>query len=188
MKKISLFLSAAIISLSSCSSDSSSSSSGATVDGHHFTITDAKATDNYHFYYTTHSEFDFVLSDGTIDVTAIPQSVYGFETQNASIAISLSAASLGNTFQNGTYQFDENMDIEPPAFSFFDDLTVYIDGNGDHDFYDAQDTVLYAVSGTVTFSGTAPNYTIAYNVMLSNGEHFQYTYNGGFDYVNNRAS
>lgn len=187
MRKISLLLFVAIISLSSCSSDSGGSSSGATVNGHRFTITDAKATDNYHFYYTTHSEFEFALSDGTIDVTAIPQSVYGFETQNASINISLSASSLGNTFQNGTYQFDENMESEPPAFSFFDDLTIYIDGNGDHDFYDPQDTILDAVSGTVTFSGTSPNFTVVFDVILSNGEHFQYTYNGGFDYVNNRA-
>jgi hypothetical protein len=189
MKKTSLFLFAVIFSLSSCSSDDSSSSSSSSdlnINGEDFNITDAKATDNYHFYYETHSEFEFSFADGPITVSAEPDSYYGFETDNASIAISLSASSLGSTFQNGVYQFDENFGLNPPSFSFFDNLTINIDGNNDHDFNDAEDDYLAAVAGTVTVSGTAPNHTIAFDVTLSNNEHFQYTYNGGFDYVNNR--
>ena len=189
MKKISFFLFATIFSLSSCSSDDNSTPSSSTdliVNGDNFNITDAKATDNYHFYYETHSEFSFSFADGPITVSAEPNSYYGFETENASIAISLSATSLGNTFQSGVYQYDENFGLTPPDFSFFDDLTINIDGNNDGDFNDSEDTYLNAVGGSLTVNGTSPNYTIVFDVTLSNNEQFQYTYNGGFDYVNNR--
>ncbi len=188
MKKLSIILLASIFTLSSCSSDDegSSSSSDLTIDGQEFTITDAKAIDNYHLFYdTTHSEFSFALADGPITVEAVPDFYSGFTTENASISMSLSMASLGNTFQNGVYQFEEFGD-EDSNFSFFDTFDVYIDGNGDNDFYDPQDSQLYTTAGTVTVSGTAPNYTLAIDVTLSNDENFQYTYNGGFDYVDNR--
>lgn len=188
MKKLSILLLVSIFSLSSCSSDdnNNNSSSNLNIDGQNFTITDAKATDNYRFYYDTHSEFEFSFADGPITVSAEPDSYYGFETENASLSMSLAMSSLGNTFQNGVYQFDENFDINPPSFSFFDSFTIYVDGNNDNDFFDAADKIFYAVGGTVTVSGTAPNYTLVFDVTLNNGDDFQYTYNGGFDYVDNR--
>ncbi len=193
MKKISILLLASIFTLSSCSSDDNNNDNnnnnpptGLNIDGQEFTITDAKATDNYRFYYDTHSEFAFSFADGPITVSAEPSSFYGYEPANASFTMSLSMVSLGNTFQNGVYQFDENFDIDPPAISFFDHFTIYVDGNNDNDFFDSADKVLSAVNGTITVSGTAPNYTLAFDVTLSNGDNFEYTYNGGFDYIDNR--
>ena len=188
MKKLTLFLFVSIFGFSSCSEDDSgsSSSSGLTIDGQTFLLTDAKATDNYNFYYDTHSEYSFSFSDGPITVTAVPDSFYGFEVDNASIAISLSMVSFGNTFENGVYTFDEGLWADPPANSFFDSLSINIDGNNDNDFNDAVDKYLYATSGTITVSGSAPDYTIFFDVILSNGDAFQYTYDGGFDYVDNR--
>lgn len=188
MKKFSLFLFASLFTLSSCSEDesSNSSSNSLTIDGQTFNINDAKATDNYHFYYDTHSEYSFALADGPITVIAEPDSFYGFETENASIAISLSMVSFGNTFGNGVYVFDEGLWSDPPASSFFDSLSINIDGNNDNDFNDMADKHFYATSGTITVSGSAPNYTLVFNVILNNGNTFQYTYNGGFDYVDNR--
>jgi hypothetical protein len=126
------------------------------------------------------------LSDGTINVLAIPNSVFGFTTDNSSIAMNLSIASLGTTFVPGTYMYDSNMQIDEPNFNFFDGFTIYIDGNKDKDFNDPQDTVLYTTAGTVIVTGTGPNFTLAFDVTLSNGNNFQYTYGNGFHYINNR--
>jgi len=176
-------------SILSCSSDSSSSSSGnqINVGGANYVITEAKAVDNFNFYSTTHSEFNFVLASAPITVTAVPGSVFGFTTENAKFSMNLSIASLGSTFQNGVYQFDENFDSEQPNFNFFDGLTIYIDGNQDGQFNNAQqDKILSATAGTVTVSGTAPNYVLAIDVTLSNNQSLNFTYNQGFDYIDNR--
>jgi hypothetical protein len=182
MKK--LFLSLLIgVSLVSCSdSDRNSGGNQVNVNGTTFNITDAKAVDNFNFYSETHAEYNFVMASAPITIDAIPGTYFGFETDNAKFALNLSIAALGNTFQNGVYQYDENMDFEQPNFNFFDGLTIYIDEDQDG----FEDEVLFATEGTVTVSGTAPNYVLNFDVELSNGQNFNYTYNQGFDYVDNR--
>lgn len=177
-------------SILSCSSDDDSNSNNATginVDGTDYTITDAKAVDNFNFFSETHAEYNFVLASSAIEVTAIPGSVFGFTTDNAKFALNLSIASLGTTFQNGVYQYDENFGFEEPNFNFFDGLTIYIDGNQDGQYNNpTQDKFLIATGGTVTVSGTAPNYVLAFDVTLSNNQTLNFTYNQGFDYIDNR--
>jgi hypothetical protein len=175
-------------SILSCSSDSGSSNSGnqININGTNYNITDAKAVDNYNFFSTTHAEFNFVLASSAITIEAVPGTSFGFVTDNAKFALNLSIAALGTTFQNGVYQYDENMDFEQPNFNFFDGLTIYIDNNQNGSYFDSGDSVLFATAGTVTVSGTAPNYILAFNVTLSNGQNLNFTYNQGFDYVNNR--
>jgi hypothetical protein len=173
----------------SCSSDDSSdnNANGISVDGSNYIITDAKAVDNFNFFSETHSEYNFVLASSEIEITAIPGTLFGFETNNAKFALDLSIASLGTSFQNGVYQYDENFGSDEPNFNFFDGLTIYIDGNQDGQYNNPQqDKILFATGGTVTVSGTAPNYVLAFNVMLSNNQTLNYTYNQGFDYVDNR--
>lgn len=182
MKKL-LVLSTVFLFLVSCNNDDDSqqtNSSALSINGNSYTITSAKAVDNFNFFSDTNSEYNFILSDGTINVTAIPNSVFGFTTDNASIAMNLSISALGMNFVPGTYVYDLNQQPTEPNFNFFDGLTIYIDGNNDKDFTDAQDTVLYATAGTVTVSGTGPNFTLDFNVTLSDGQNFQYSYSNGF--------
>lgn len=189
MKKLifTFILAASILSCSSDDNGSSTNGNQINVNGSNYSITDAKAVDNYNFFSETHAEFNFVLASAPIDVTATPGSVYGFTTDNAKFALNLSIAALGTTFQNGVYQYDENFGFEEPNFNFFDGLTIYIDGNQDGQYNNPQqDNVLVATGGTVTVSGTAPNYVLAFDVEMSNGQNLTFTYNQGFDYIDNR--
>lgn len=188
MKKLILtcFLVASILSCSG-DDDGPNTANGITVDGVNYTITDAKAVDNFNFYSETHSEFNFILASSAIEVTAVPSTIFGFETDNAKFALNLSIASLGDTFENGVYQFDENFSFNQPNFNFFDGLTIYIDGNQDGEFNNQeQDKIFVATGGTVTVSGAAPNYVLAFNVTLTNNQTLNFTYNQGFDYIDNR--
>lgn len=189
MKKLSIFLLVSIFTLSSCSSDSDSNSPSSilTVDDQEFNIIDAKLIDSYGSFYLSKLEYNFVFSDGAITVPENSSFYYDYTTENASISMWLPMISSGNTFQNGVYQFDDNAS-EDTDYLFFSDFVIFIDGNGDNIFSDGVggDYRLQAVSGTVTVSGTAPNFTLAIDVILSNDEHFQYTYNSGFDYIDNR--
>jgi hypothetical protein len=173
----------------SCSSDSDSNNSNQiAVGGANYSITDAKAVDNYNLFSDTHAEFNFVLASSNINITAVPGSVFGFTTENAKFAMDLSIAAMGATFQNGVYQYDENFGIDEPNFNFFDGLTIYVDGNQDGEYNNPQqDKIFLTTGGTVTVSGTAPNYVLAFNVTLSNGQNLNFTYNQGFDYVDNRG-
>lgn len=173
----------------SCSRDSDSSNSNQiAVGGASYSIADAKAVDNFNLFSDTHAEFNFVLASSNINITAVPGSVFGFTTNNAKFAMDLSIAALGTTFQNGVYQYDENFGVDEPNFNFFDGLTIYVDGNQDGEYNNPQqDKIFIATGGTVTVSGTAPNYVLVFNVTLSNGQTLNFTYNQGFDYVDNRG-
>lgn len=171
MKKLILtfILGATFLSCSSDDDSNSNNANGISIDGINYTITDAKAVDNYNFFSETHAEFNFVLASSAIEVTAIPGTVFGFETDNAKFALNLSIAALGTTFQSGIYQYDENFGFEQPNFNFFDGLTIYIDGNQDGQYSNPQeDKIFVATAGTVTVSGTAPNYVLAFDVTLNN--------------------
>lgn len=175
-------------SVLSCSSDSGSSNNSnlVNISGTNYRITDAKAVDNFNFFSTTHSEYNFVLASSPITIEAEPGTSFAFLTNNAKFTLNLSIASLGTTFQNGVYQFDENFDAVQPNFNFFDRLVIFLDNNRNGSYFDYGDNILLATSGTVTVSGTGPNYVLAFDIELTNGENFNYIYNQGFDYVNNR--
>ena len=184
MKNFKLLLLAAVAVMASCSSDDDNNQ-GQNGDfaGVNLDVNDAKATDNFNFFSTTHAEYQFALSDKAITVEASPGTYYGFEVADgAHFAIDVSMAALGGTFTAGAYQFDQNMDAEDPAFSFFDLCTVYTDSNGDG----MLDGVYMATGGTITVSGTAPNFELDFDVEMSNGETLNFTYDGGFDPIDNR--
>lgn len=129
----------------------------------------------------THYAYDFILSDGQINIIQSP-TLIGFTLDNASIIVFLLMNSFGNDFQTGVYNFDQGLD---QYFSFFNVLQVRIDNNGDADFIDAEDVILDATAGTVTVSGTLPNYVLDIDVTLSNGENLTFTYSDSLTYVNN---
>jgi hypothetical protein len=194
MKKL-LFLAISItLFLTSCSQSSSDNSvitptptTGFSIDGTTYSNFNGKVVDNYHFSSTTESSFKFIFSDGSINVSAAPASYCGFTTSNASMAVNLDVFSSDTTILPGTYNFYNGSSSSAPS-SYFRSFSIYLDKNGNHSFNDAQDKVYSATGGTVTISGTSPNYTIGINVTLNNGNNFQYTYNSGFTYVNNRAN
>ncbi len=168
-----------------CSSDSDGggSSSGLTVDGTHYTISDAKMVDNYRLFYESGSEFDFILSNGEITVEADPGTSIGFTVANGTISIDAYLFCQDATLTNGTYTFDEFPESETGYF--FDDLIVTTDSNGDHQI-DSSDNALWATGGTIEVTGSGNNRTLDFDVTLSDGSTLDYTYHSGFDYVDNR--
>ncbi|NHN25428.1 hypothetical protein FIA58_007045 [Flavobacterium jejuense] len=182
------------ILLFSCSKDDNDDSNQAStrlaVNGKSYDISKATAVDNYRFSSDSHAEFDFLMTNGTLNILAEPMSYFGFEATNASILLNVQMFSNNTSFSNGVYTFVQNGNIlDPqPASNFFSQLGIQIDGNNDNDFNDIEDIYLTATAGTVSVLGSSPNYTLAIDVTLSNNENFTYTYNGGFDYYNNRGN
>lgn len=192
MNKLLVFILSTL--LFSCSKDdnenSDQSSTSLAVNGKSYEISKATAVDNYRFSSNSHAEFDFLMTNGTLTILAEPMSYFGFEATNASILLNVQMFSNNTTFSNGVYTYLQNGDIlnPQPASNFFSQLGIQIDGNNDNDFNDTQDIYLTAIAGTVSVLGTSPNYTLSIDVTLSNNENFRYTYNGGFEYYNNRGN
>ncbi|MVO09700.1 hypothetical protein GOQ30_11070 [Flavobacterium sp. TP390] len=182
------------ILLLSCSKDdnddSNQSSTRLAVNGKSYEISKATAVDNYRFSSESHAEFDFLMTNGNLTILAEPMSYFGFEATNASILLNVQMFSYNSSFSNGVYTYVQNGDMlnPQPSSNFFNQLGIQIDGNNDNDFNDLEDSYLTATDGTVTVSGTSPNYTLAIDVTLSNNENFRYTYSGGFEYYNNRGN
>ncbi len=193
MKKL-LFLTTVItLFLTSCSHSSNDtaaitppSTTGFSIDGTTYSNFNGKAVDNYHFSPTTESSYKFIFSDGTINVSASPASYCGFTTSNATMAVNLDVYSSGSAIQPGTYNFYSGSSSSAPS-NYFDTFSIYLDKNGNHSISDPQDRVYHATAGTIVITGTGPNFTVNINVTLDNGNNFQYTYNSGFTYINNRS-
>lgn len=187
MKNFKLLTLALLSVMVACSDDDNQSPQNSGFAGVNLDINDAKAVDNYNLFSTSHAEYNFVMSDKAITVDASPGSYFGFEVADgAKFAIDVSIAAVGSTFTEGVYTFDENIDFEEPNFSFFDACDVYIDTNNNGILGDGGDFVYQAVGGTITVSGTAPNFQLNFHVEMSNGDTLDFTYNGGFDPIDNR--
>jgi hypothetical protein len=178
----------------SCSKDdnenSNQSSTSLEVNGQSYDISKATAVDNHRYSSDSHAEFDFLMTNGNLTILAEPMSYFGFEATNASILLNVQMFSNNTEFSNGVYTYIQNGNISNPlpGSNFFSQLGIQIDGNNNNDLNDPQDRYLTATSGTISVSGTSPNYTLEIDVILSNNENFRYTYSGGFEYYNNRGN
>ena len=174
------------IGFPSCGNDDEGSSNlGAFVfNGNNYTVNNGVVVDDGISTSGTHYELYFVISDAPVEITAIPNTLIGFEAPNSSIAMNFILSSIGNSFEPGTFVYDN---FGNDAASFFDVGAIYIDGNGDNELNDPEDSIISMNGGTITVSGNSPNYVIDFNISFTNGESLEFRYDGGFDYIDNRG-
>ena len=100
----------------------------------------------------------WTISDGTIEVAA---ELYSPGTDG---------------FKNGTFAYSSlsNDEVNDASFIgkyFFNEAYVAIDVNGDGDL--AEDEEIAVTGGTIEVSGTSPQYTLVYDLILADGETLQ---------------
>ncbi len=103
-----------------------------------------------------HYEFTFAISDGDINHVSGSGSIQ-FST-SAEFYLLFGAASLGtNQFNTGTFQFKSVIDAVPDD-NFFFSGSFKEGGNSQ---------TLNVTDGTITISGTSPNYTLQFDLTLT---------------------
>ncbi len=118
----------------------------------------------------THYEFNFAISDGDINYVASSES-FQFST-SASFYFLFGAASLGtDQFKTGTFQFKSVIDAVPDDNFFFS--TTFKEGGNS--------PTLSVTDGTITISGSSPNYTIQFDLTLTGGRSLTGAFVGTFE-------
>lgn len=187
---LSLFL----LIIFSCSKDDEGvGSKSFIINGESYEINDAIIeTYNYGGFDHAHFGYRFGLSDAPYiakqfqDFNGDWYTYYEVDPLEASIVVEFEVFSYGNDkFKTGTFKFDTNgngyQSTENYCQSFGVDI-LYV-GYSLYEEY-------HALSGTVTVSGTEPNYTISYDILLDDytGDKPDFKFsgvcNGGFRKVN----
>lgn len=179
MKKL-LYLACMVglIGATSCKKDAEGPVNQATIDGKAYTIKKGLAVD-YGAYGTTHYNYDYYLTDDANLTT-------GSEQVNGTILIYMELFSSGATeFRTGTFSYNSSTDIEGQNFFRFAD--VLVDANNDN-ILDDTDTYMEAIGGTVTVSGTNPNFTVAYDLSFPNNKKLVGSYTGAHQYIDRSGS
>jgi hypothetical protein len=178
MKNLKFLLLPVLCFVFACSDDDNSSQESnapdaITIDGETYVFKDGKSVNNHHAMSQSHTQYSFVLSDAEITPNLSGAGAATFQT-NGNLMLHLRAYSTGEAFTPGTYTIGCCDD------RYFT-LTVF-----------TNETTYSAEEGTVTISGSAPNYTIQFNdiVMMSNNadpfvEIPDFIYNDGFEYTDN---
>lgn len=171
MKKAILSLSvAAILLTSSCGSDDSTAAvvnellfDGTSLEGASGIVVDIGATDDHYTQL-------FAISDGDMNYNG---STGSFQFQTSSkFFLSLGAASLGNSqFSTGTFEYRQLASSVPDVSHFYSGTFVDIDNS----------QTLSVTGGTITISGSSPNYTLQFDLTLTGGKKLTGAYVGTFE-------
>lgn len=170
MKKILLILSVTSIALfSSCGSDDTTEEiineiifDGTTLVGQNGIAVDVGTNEN-------HYEFNFAISDGNIIYNSSSSS---FQYSNSSEFIySFGAAALGNQFRTGIFEFRDVIDATPNGNFFFSGTFVDITNSDQFSVTD----------GTITISGTSPDYTLEFDLTLTGSRAMTGAFVGTFE-------
>jgi len=182
----SCFLFIFLCTLLSCSNDDEGSNNqGIVVNGNNYNLDYGVIVDDGINSGGTHHELYFVISDAPVEITAIPNTLIGFEALNSSIAINFVLNSFGDSFEPGEYVYDENFGDNGTSYFYLE--PIYIDGNGDNELNDPEDTILFINGGSIVVSGSLPDFVLDFNISLTNGETLEFRYDRGFDYIDNRG-
>lgn len=169
--KLSLSIFSLLILIFSCSSDDSSSSSDFNFDGQNISFTHGFAVDGIEAESNGYYSFDFILANAafTLNETILPS--IGFDNvDNVDALLILELLNESDTFQTGTYTFSSNEPL-PQYFDYF-----FIRLPGEDGVFDFQDIYLTATSGSVTISGSALNYSLSFDIDLSNGQNLNFEF------------
>ncbi len=139
-----------------------------TVGGQAFTGTDGLIIDIGSI--VTHYQYTIGISDASLDVSS---SGNGFRfSTSSSFLISFGAASFEpDAFQTGEFSYLSSIDTVPLDNYFFSGTFTNVDTG----------TTLNITGGTITISGTSPNFTVQFDVDLQGGEKITGAYVGAFD-------
>ncbi|MBL3655804.1 hypothetical protein [Fulvivirga sediminis] len=174
MKKV-LFFSYVVLLplLFSCGSDDDGDTATAngtvTYDGKDYSL-----TNGFMFDYGAedgHYNIDFTAHDGTANIAD--------ETVTGTVTVYSELYSPGTSFQTGTFTYMSFFD-DPEADDFYfysASITIDSDGNGK---INEDDNTYSATGGTIVVTGGGDNYTLVYNLTLSNGKKLTGTVSGKF--------
>lgn len=127
---------------------------------------------NFGYYYT-----DFVIGTDSfmLNESILPTiAVQDFQMTTAILYVNL--MNEGDTFETGTYVFS-NTEV-PKYFEF-----GYIRLPGNDNEFNLGDDYLFFDAGSVTVTGGPANYSLAFDVTLSNGQNVNFTYTSNLVYL-----
>lgn len=170
MKKLLFLLSiTSIIVLSSCGSDDSTALvnelffDGTSLMGENGIAVDVGSSDQ-------HYEFDFGISDGDLAYNSSSGS-FQFST-SSSFVVTFGAASFGsNQFNTGTFEFRSVIDDVPENSYFFSGTFIDIENS----------MTLSVTDGTITISGSSPDYALEFDLILTGGKTLTGAFVGTFE-------
>ena len=132
---------------------------------------------------TYHSNVDFTIIDGYF--TSFTDTTNGFPVvkwlaNESQVELDLELYSPGGGFLPGTFGYTPLTADDPSLIgaSFFNASYAGFDTNGDDEVSEAEE--IDVVGGSVTVSGSAPNYQLAFNLQLANGLFATGSYAGEF--------
>jgi hypothetical protein len=136
----------------------------------------------------THLNYDFYVTDGAI----IANSAGELDDIKGKIGVWVWLESPGATsaFKTGTYNFidgsndsslsDAQLRTKYENKFFIAGSSLYINTNVNTSFDDTATQEIEIKSGSVTVSGTKPNYTITYDLVMENNKTIKGNYSAGF--------
>ncbi len=158
-----------LIAISSCGSDDSTEmvvnelffDGTSFIGGNAIAVDVGRAEDHY--------EFSFAISDGDINYNSSSGS-FQFST-SSQFFLSFGAAASGDQFSTGEFEFRSVIDQAPDGNFFFSGTFVDIENS----------STLSATGGTVTITGTSPNYTMVFDVTFTGGRNLTGAFVGTFE-------
>ncbi|UII25341.1 hypothetical protein LVD15_18820 [Fulvivirga maritima] len=172
MKKVVLFSYAALFGLFfSCGSDDDGDTATANgtieIGDDSYTATSGIMED--YGVEGTHYNIDFTVSDGTLNTTS--------GRYSGSFMIYAELYAPGDSFSTGT--FSHNLSPEDDEY-YFKSAYISVDANGNEILDEQADDYFFATGGSITVSGSGDNYSLTYNLTMSNSSTMTGTVSGKF--------
>lgn len=116
-----------------------------------------------------HYNYEFGISDGTLQLSSSGN--FQFQTSSDFVLI-FGASSLGTTkFNTGVFEFRSSSSASPDSNFFFGATFIDIGNNAQ----------LSVNGGTITISGTSPNYSVVLDLTLTGGKKLEGAFIGTFE-------
>jgi hypothetical protein len=167
-----------LISAGGCKKEAEEPANLATLDGQSYALKKGLAFD-YGAFEDSHHNFDFFITDDA-DLSVNSEQV------NGKILIYLELFSAGEAgFKTGTFTYNSSSNIDEQSFFSYADVSVDTNNDGILDF---EEGLMEVIGGSVTVSGSSPDFTISYDLLLPNNKNLLGSYSGTYEYIDRSAS
>jgi hypothetical protein len=167
-----------LLSAGGCNKEAEEPANLATLGGQSYALKRGLALD-YGTFEDSHHNLDFFITDDA-DLSI------GSEQVNGKILIYLELFSAGDTgFKTGTFTYNSSSDIADQPFFRYADVSVDINNDGILEF---EEGLMEVIGGHVTVSGTSPDFTVSYDLLLPNNKKLLGRYSGSYEYIDRSAS